>query len=117
MRETDFVPIRSIPEETKIFLPSQAVVLEGKYWKRKLAAVTAEYKKWRMFYRNRIVGWTAKDGSPEMVSAHIQILFHQFCSVLPPSPKPYIHTVETQLSQRFTRLGFCNILLLAFLIK
>ncbi|CAG9825495.1 unnamed protein product [Phaedon cochleariae] len=30
----------------------EAVVLEGKYWKRKLAAVTAEYKRWRMFYRN-----------------------------------------------------------------
>lgn len=41
----------------------QAVVLEGKYWKRKLAAVTAEYKKWRMFYRNKILGWTNKDGT------------------------------------------------------
>lgn len=30
----------------------QAVVLEGKYWKRKLHAVTAEYKKWRMFHRH-----------------------------------------------------------------
>ncbi|TGZ52030.1 MLX-interacting protein isoform X1 [Temnothorax longispinosus] len=39
----------------------EAVVLEGKYWKRKLAAVTAEYKKWRMFYRNKILGWTNKD--------------------------------------------------------
>jgi MAX-like protein X len=43
------------------------VVLEGKYWKRKLAAVTAEYKKWRMFYRNRLMGWSAKDGN-DMVS-------------------------------------------------
>nr|CAD7259122.1 unnamed protein product [Timema shepardi] len=41
----------------------EAVVLEGKYWKRKLAAVTAEYKKWRMFYRNRFMGWGTKDGS------------------------------------------------------
>ncbi|XP_023319397.1 carbohydrate-responsive element-binding protein [Trichogramma pretiosum] len=40
----------------------EAVVLEGKYWKRKLAAVTAEYKKWRMFYRNRIFGWPNRDG-------------------------------------------------------
>ncbi|KAK9869757.1 hypothetical protein WA026_003489 [Henosepilachna vigintioctopunctata] len=30
----------------------EAVVLEGKYWKRKLHAVTAEYKKWRMFHRH-----------------------------------------------------------------
>jgi len=45
----------------------QAVVLEGKYWKRKLATVTAEYKKWRMFYKNKIMGWTSKDGD-NMVS-------------------------------------------------
>lgn len=30
--------------------------MEGKYWKRKLAAVTAEYKKWRMFFRNQTLG-------------------------------------------------------------
>ncbi|VVC27899.1 Hypothetical protein CINCED_3A007134 [Cinara cedri] len=30
----------------------EAVVLEGKYWKRKFNAVTAEYKKWRLFYRS-----------------------------------------------------------------
>ncbi|XP_011689721.1 PREDICTED: MLX-interacting protein isoform X2 [Wasmannia auropunctata] len=46
----------------------EAVVLEGKYWKRKLAAVTAEYKKWRMFYRNQILGWTNKDGTEMMES-------------------------------------------------
>lgn len=34
----------------------QAVVLEGKYWKRKLNAVTAEYKKWRMYSHNQILG-------------------------------------------------------------
>ncbi|KAK6638370.1 hypothetical protein RUM44_008799 [Polyplax serrata] len=45
----------------------EAVVLEGKYWKRKLAAVTAEYKRWRMFYRNKIMGWANKDISvPDM---------------------------------------------------
>lgn len=38
----------------------EAIVLEGKYWKRKLAAVTAEYKKWRMFHRHHILGH-AKD--------------------------------------------------------
>ncbi|KAF0290827.1 Carbohydrate-responsive element-binding protein [Amphibalanus amphitrite] len=31
-----------------------AVVLEGKYWKRKTEAVTAEYKKWRIFNKNRV---------------------------------------------------------------
>uniref|UniRef100_A0A224XIH4 Putative mlx interactor n=1 Tax=Panstrongylus lignarius TaxID=156445 RepID=A0A224XIH4_9HEMI len=34
----------------------EAVVLEGKYWKRKLNAVTAEYKKWRMYCHNQILG-------------------------------------------------------------
>ncbi|KAI4465328.1 basic helix-loop-helix zip transcription factor [Holotrichia oblita] len=29
----------------------------GKYWKRKLEAVTAEYKKWRMFYKNQSFGY------------------------------------------------------------
>ncbi|XP_011881739.1 PREDICTED: MLX-interacting protein isoform X2 [Vollenhovia emeryi] len=46
----------------------EAVVLEGKYWKRKLKAVTAEYKKWRMFYRNKLLGWTNKDGTEMMES-------------------------------------------------
>ncbi|KAL0272108.1 UNVERIFIED_CONTAM: hypothetical protein PYX00_005204 [Menopon gallinae] len=41
----------------------EAVVLEGKYWKRRLAAVTAEYKKWRMFYRNKIMDWTCKEST------------------------------------------------------
>ncbi|XP_046391312.1 carbohydrate-responsive element-binding protein isoform X2 [Ischnura elegans] len=45
----------------------EAVVLEGKYWKRKLATVTAEYKKWRMFYKNKIMGWTGKE-IPDMLS-------------------------------------------------
>jgi len=31
----------------------KAVVLEGKYWKRRLESVTAEYKKWRRFYMER----------------------------------------------------------------
>ncbi|KRT83720.1 hypothetical protein AMK59_3237, partial [Oryctes borbonicus] len=35
----------------------EAIVMEGKYWKRKLEAVTAEYKKWRMFYKNQSSGY------------------------------------------------------------
>ena len=31
----------------------EAVVLAGKYWKRRLESVTAEYKKWRRFYMER----------------------------------------------------------------
>ncbi|KAK4879839.1 hypothetical protein RN001_007985 [Aquatica leii] len=39
----------------------EAIVLEGKYWKRKLAAVTAEYKKWRMYYRTHVLGHALKE--------------------------------------------------------
>lgn len=45
----------------------QATILEGKYWKRRAEAVTAEYKKWRMYYRNRALGWGNKD-VPDVVS-------------------------------------------------
>ena len=33
----------------------QAVVLEGKYHKRKVEAVAREYRKWRMFHREKFV--------------------------------------------------------------
>jgi len=36
-----------------VFCDMQAIVLEGKYWKRRLESVTAEYKKWRRFYMER----------------------------------------------------------------
>ncbi|KAG5874456.1 hypothetical protein JTB14_035181 [Gonioctena quinquepunctata] len=52
------------PLDVDIHNKPEAVVLEGKYWKRKLAAVTAEYKRWRMFYRNNQMGHIAvKDSS------------------------------------------------------
>lgn len=35
------------------FVHPQAVVLEGKYWKRRLETVCAEYKKWRLFYKDK----------------------------------------------------------------
>lgn len=31
----------------------QAIILEGKYWKRKCKVITAEYKKWRRFNVNK----------------------------------------------------------------
>ncbi len=33
----------------------QASVLEGKYWKRRVDAVATEYRKWRLFYRDKHV--------------------------------------------------------------
>ena len=32
----------------------QAVILEGKYWKRTLCAVVKEYQKWRVFYKKKM---------------------------------------------------------------
>ncbi|XP_065184597.1 carbohydrate-responsive element-binding protein-like isoform X3 [Sycon ciliatum] len=32
---------------------SRAVILEGKYWRRRLEAVANEYKNWRVFYKKR----------------------------------------------------------------
>ena len=46
----------------------QAVVLEGKYWKRKLNAVTAEYKKWRLFSHNQILGKPNREEAQDLVS-------------------------------------------------
>lgn len=35
------------------FCHHQAIILEGKYWKRKWKVITAEYKKWRRFNVNK----------------------------------------------------------------
>jgi len=40
------------PISDKTHSKAEAIVLEGKYWKRRLESVTAEYKKWRIFYKN-----------------------------------------------------------------
>uniref|UniRef100_A0A1B0DRE5 Uncharacterized protein n=1 Tax=Phlebotomus papatasi TaxID=29031 RepID=A0A1B0DRE5_PHLPP len=37
----------------KILYYRLAVVLEGKYWKRDLLVISAEYKKWRRFHHHR----------------------------------------------------------------
>ena len=47
--------LESVTAEYRVVLccVTEAVVLEGKYWKRRLESVTAEYKKWRRFYMER----------------------------------------------------------------
>jgi MAX-like protein X len=37
-------------------IPLQAVVLEGKYWKRRLQSVISEYRKWRKFFKDHCTG-------------------------------------------------------------
>ncbi|BFZ18664.1 hypothetical protein BsWGS_21703 [Bradybaena similaris] len=46
----------AVPLSDHIHSKPEAVVLEGKYWKRQLDTVTAEYKKWRRYFKDRIRG-------------------------------------------------------------
>ncbi|KAG1713904.1 MLX-interacting protein [Nymphon striatum] len=39
--------------DSEIHNKPEAVVLEGKYWKRKMDNVIAEYKSWRIYHKNR----------------------------------------------------------------
>lgn len=41
------------PVETDVHKKSETIVLEGKYWKRKEKAISDEYKKWRMFHKQK----------------------------------------------------------------
>lgn len=41
------------PVETDVHKKSETVVLEGKYWKRKEKAIVDEYKKWRIFHKQK----------------------------------------------------------------
>ncbi len=43
----------------------QAIVLEGKYWKRTLSTVVREYQKWRIFHR-KLRSSSSKDGDKEV---------------------------------------------------
>ncbi|RUS77323.1 hypothetical protein EGW08_014920, partial [Elysia chlorotica] len=43
----------AMPLSDDIHSRPEAVVLEGKYWKRRLDVVTAEYKKWRRYYKDQ----------------------------------------------------------------
>lgn len=65
---------------------SQAVVLEGKYWKRRLESVTLEYKKWRVFYKekgSRLVSkLTEKDRLEVSVRCKIyEIYYSELCKM------------------------------------
>ncbi|XP_071541176.1 MLX-interacting protein isoform X6 [Panulirus ornatus] len=62
----------------------EAIVLEGKYWKRQLEAVTAEYKKWRIYYRNKISGRTILDNDTSLFDLE-GMDFSRSYSGMPPS--------------------------------
>ncbi|XP_065088365.1 MLX-interacting protein isoform X3 [Ochlerotatus camptorhynchus] len=44
------------PLDVDVHNTPQAILLEGKYWKRKCNVIKAEYKKWRRFYVNKALG-------------------------------------------------------------
>ena len=45
----------------------EAVVLEGKYWKRKIKTVVQEYQNWRTFFSKKINGSEKFSKSPSQV--------------------------------------------------
>nr|KAG5694292.1 hypothetical protein BaRGS_032010 [Batillaria attramentaria] len=51
------------PLSDYIHTKPEAVVLEGKYWKRRLDTVTKEYKRWRRYFRDRILQENYPGGS------------------------------------------------------
>lgn len=60
----------SNPLETDI--NSSSLVLEGKYWKRKLDSITNEYKKWREFSRQNLKSTKTQNDENDFSK-----LFHQ----------------------------------------
>jgi len=55
-------------------------VLEGKYWKRRLESVTAEYKKWRRFYMERALH--ALTNEDKLCMEEVTLETHCICSLL-----------------------------------
>lgn len=56
MRKRMLVCQFASPLDVDIHSKPEAVVLEGKYWKRQFDVIKAEYMKWRKFHRNRGLG-------------------------------------------------------------
>ncbi|KAL5016828.1 hypothetical protein ScPMuIL_006417 [Solemya velum] len=63
------------PLSDDIHTKPEAIVLEGKYWKRKLDTVTAEYKRWRRYFKARVIR-NPPDSDVEMHedSSHYELL-------------------------------------------
>ncbi|KAG8181810.1 hypothetical protein JTE90_001466 [Oedothorax gibbosus] len=51
--QTDKLCQFATPLDGDTHLKPEACVIEGTYWKRRMANITAEYKKWRLFYRDQ----------------------------------------------------------------
>ena len=56
MKKNTLVCQFASPLDVDIHSKPEAVVLEGKYWKRQFDVIKAEYMKWRKFHRTRSLG-------------------------------------------------------------
>lgn len=53
LRRKPFVCQFASPIDGDTHTKPEAVIIEGTYWKRRVATVEAEYQKWRLFYKDR----------------------------------------------------------------
>lgn len=61
------------PMSDDIHTKPEAIVLEGKYWKRRLDTVTHEYKRWRKFFKSKFAR-SKPDPSLSEVMSHAELL-------------------------------------------
>ena len=81
----------------------QAVVLEGKYWKRRLLCVTTEYMKWRQYYKEKCPSVDSSNHPDEVshlqnCTADVQLFSRLISKVLwcicVPCPRSYCNNLE-----------------------
>ncbi|XP_063965277.1 MLX-interacting protein-like isoform X2 [Lytechinus pictus] len=79
----------------------QAVILEGKYWKRTLCAVVKEYQKWRVFYKKKSIQSGQQEGILEdlLYQQHFQALSKNFLDTSSEEGTPMVLDEETLFSE------------------
>lgn len=76
-RRSPYVCQFASPLEGDTHNKPEAIVMEGKYWKRNFSNVTAEYKKWRMFFCKKNSRFrTGDDSSTNPVDLDLRWLSH-----------------------------------------
>ena len=88
----------------------QAIVLEGKYWKRRMESVTAEYKKWRLFYKKKF----AHDNRGMLDVIEVSALYYSKTLVVRPDVVPKVtsygcfHTDRKRIWKRKLSLSIAS---------
>lgn len=82
----------------------EAIVLEGKYWKRKVSNVTAEYKKWRMYFCKK--GAYGKSGDDTL--SHPMDLDFRWFSQSGPTDDDFMDLSDTLFSSLSQPFDFPN---------